>query len=174
MFGIFIYGVCKNDWFNHLNSFCELPFFRAQTIQLINMDCLENVKLDSPPLNPYAFSVAEKAPRWKLYALFGFVLVITVFFLRDTYWQTTLTEREFMALYVEVVRLQSRLADKPEEARAQTKEFLRRAGVTEEEIERFIALQNRTPERWAKIWEKIVKELEKARPARDATLPKNR
>ncbi len=104
-----------------------------------------------------------------MYALFAFILIVSVFFLRDTYWQTTLTEREFVALYVEVVRLQSRLADKPEEARAQTREFLRRAGVGEEEMERFIALQNRKPERWAKIWEKIVKEIEK-----DTTLPKNR
>ena len=118
--------------------------------------------------------MAEKSSRWQLYALFGFILILSVFFLRDTYWQTTLTEQEFVALYVEVVRLQSKLADKPEEAKAQTKELLRRAGVTEEQLERFIALQNRAPERWAKIWEKIVKVLVKASPARDTTLPKNR
>jgi hypothetical protein len=134
---------------------------------------LRLVCLDSPFAIPYAFPVAEKASRWKLYALFAFVLVVSLFFLRDTYWQTTLTEREFVALYVEVVRLQSRLADKPEEARAQTKEFLHRAGVGEEEIERFITFQNKKPERWAKIWEKIVKELEKTGPAADSILPKS-
>ena len=113
--------------------------------------------------------MAEKATRWKLYVLFAFILIASVFFLRDTYWRTTLSEREFIALYVEVVRLQSGLADKPEEAKDQTGEFLRRAGATEEEMRRFIEQVDKKPERWAKIWEKINKELEK-----DTTLLKNR
>ena len=103
-----------------------------------------------------------------MYALFAFILIVSVFFLRDSYWRTALSEREFVALYVEVVRLQSRLADKPKEAKAQTGEFLKRAGVTEEEMNRFVEQVNKKPERWAKIWEKINKELEK-----DTTLLKN-
>lgn len=118
--------------------------------------------------------VPEKTRRWKLYALFALILFVSIFFLRDTYWLPTLSEKEFMALYVEVTRLQARLADKPEEASAQTKEFLKQAGVTKEQVERFIVKVNRTPERWVKIWDKIVRELEKASPARDSTLLKNR
>lgn len=109
-----------------------------------------------------------------MYALFAFILLVSVFFLRDSYWQTTLSEREFIALYVEVVRLESRLTDKPKEAKTQTREFLKRAGVTEKEMNRFIEQVNKKPERWAKIWEKVNKELEKASPARDTTLLKNR
>ncbi len=104
-----------------------------------------------------------------MYLLFAFILLISIFFLRDSYWQTTLSEREFVALYVEVVRLESRLSDKPKEARAQTREFLNRAGVTEKEMNRFIGQVNKKPERWAKIWEKINKELEQ-----DSTLLKSR
>lgn len=104
-----------------------------------------------------------------MYALFAFILVVSIFFLRDSYWRTTLSEREFVALYVEVVRLQSRLADKPEEAKKQTREFLKRAGVTEEQVNRFMEQANKKPERWAKIWEEINKELGK-----DTTLLKNR
>ncbi len=100
---------------------------------------------------------------------FAFILLVSVFLLRDSYWQTALSEREFIALYVEVVRLQSRLADKPKEARTQTNEFLQRAGVTEEQVNRFMEQLNKNPEKWAKIWEKISKELEK-----DTTLPKSR
>ncbi len=77
-------------------------------------------------------------------------------------------------MYVEVARLQARLADKPEEASVQTKEFLKQAGITKEQIERFTAKVNRTPERWVKIWEIVVKELEKVSPARDTTLLKSR
>lgn len=114
-------------------------------------------------------AVAEKVPRWKLYALFAFILVVSVFFLRDSYWQTTLSEREFIALYVGVVRLQSRLSDKPKESKAQTREFLRRAGVTEAQVNRFVEQMNKKPEKWTGIWDKISKEL-----AKDATLLKNR
>ena len=111
----------------------------------------------------------EKTHRWKLYLLFALILLISVFFLRDTYWLPTLTEKEFVALYVEVTRLQARLADRSEEADAQTQEFLKQAGVTKEQIERFMAKVNRTPERWVIIWERTTKELEK-----DSKLLKNR
>lgn len=111
----------------------------------------------------------EKTPRRKLYLLVGLIAVVSVFLLRDTYWQTGLSEREFIALYVEVTRLQSRLADRPEEASKQTREFLQRAGVTEEQVSRFIEQVNKKPEGWAKIWEKINRELGK-----DSTLLKSR
>ena len=127
------------------------------------------ILLDSSPANPYALPVAEKPRRWQLYLLFIFILVASLFSLRDTYLAPALSEKEFVALYVEVVRLQSCLTDKPEEAKAQTKEFLKRAGVAQEQVERFIAKVNRKPERWVVIWEKINKELEK-----DSTLLKNR
>jgi len=113
--------------------------------------------------------MAEKGSRWKLYALVVFILFVSVFFLRDTYWQTSLSEQEFLALYVGVIRLQYRLADKPEEAKKQTKAFLQRAGVTEEEVNRFIEQVNKKPEKWAEVWEKINTELDK-----DTMLPKNR
>ena len=127
------------------------------------------LQLDSYRPNSYALPVPEKTQRWKLYLLFALILLISVFFLRDTYWLPTLSEKEFIALYVEVARLQARLADQPEEADAQTQGFLKQAGVTKEQIERFMAKVNRTPERWVIIWEKITKELEK-----DSTLLKNR
>ncbi|MGH8004118.1 MAG: hypothetical protein ACRECJ_05290 [Limisphaerales bacterium] len=130
--------------------------------------------LDSSFLNPYALAVAEKSSRWKLYALFAFILLVSVFFLRDSYWQTALSEREFINLYVEAVKLQTRLADQPEKARAETRKVLKRTGVTKEQVNQFIEQVNKKPDRWAKIWEKINKELEKASPAGDTTLPKNR
>lgn len=113
-------------------------------------------------------AVAENVPRWKLYTLFAFILIGSIFFLRDSYWQTTLSEKEFVKLYVEVVKLQTQLADQPVKTRTETKKLLDRAGVTEEEMNRFIEQVNKKPERWAKIWEKINKELEQ-----DTTLLKN-
>ena len=118
--------------------------------------------------------VAEKVPRWKLYALFVFILLVSVFFLRDSYWQTALSEKEFVTLYVEGVQLQARLSDQPAQARAETSKMLERAGVTEEQVNRFIEQTNKKPEKWAAIWERINKELEKASPAGDSTLLKNR
>jgi len=109
-----------------------------------------------------------------LYAFFAFILIVFVFFLRDSYWQTTLSEKEFVKLYVEVVKLQTRLADQPVKARMETTKLLDRSGVTEEQVNRFVEQVNKKPEKWAEIWEKINKELEKASPARDTTLLKNR
>ncbi len=116
----------------------------------------------------------EKASRWRLTFLFILLVIVAVFFLRDTYWQTALSEREFVDLYVEVVQLQTQLSDQPMKARMETKKILKREGVTEEQLNRFIEQFNKKPERWVKIWEKINKELEKAGPAGDTTLPKSR
>lgn len=111
----------------------------------------------------------EKAPHWRLAFLFILLVIVPVFFLRDTYWQTALSEREFVKVYVEVVKLQTRFPNQPLKARAETKKMLDNAGVTEEQVNRFIERVSVKPEKWAEIWEKINKELE-----RDATLPKNR
>jgi len=113
--------------------------------------------------------VPEKAPRWRLTFLFILLVVVAVFFLRDTYWQIALSEREFVDLYVEVVKRQTQLSDQPMKARAETKKILQRERVSEEQLNRFIEQINKKPEKWAKIWEKINKELEK-----ETTLPKNR
>ncbi|MCI0406068.1 MAG: hypothetical protein L0Z48_10075 [candidate division Zixibacteria bacterium] len=116
----------------------------------------------------------EKSPRRKLYLLVALLAIISVFFLRDSYWQFALNEDEFIRLYAEVVKLQTRLADQPLKARLETERILDSAGATEAQLNRFIEQMNKEPERWVKIWEKINKELEKAGPAGDATLPKNR
>lgn len=125
--------------------------------------------LDSPPLNLYACPVPENASRRRLYLLVALLAIVSVFFLRDTYRQTALTEGDFVRLYVEVVNLQTRLADQPLKARMETEQILDSAGVTEEQLNRFIAEINKKPEKWVGIWEKINKELEK-----DSILPKNR
>ena len=125
--------------------------------------------LDSPWANPYAWPVPEKMPRRKLYLLAALIAVISVFFLRDSYWQSALSEREFVVLYVEVVKLQTRWAGQPVKARTETRKFLEREGVGEGQLETFMQEVNKKPERWAQIWEKINKELEK-----DSIPPKNR
>jgi len=119
-------------------------------------------------------AVAEKGSRWKLYAFLALILIFPLFFLRDSYLQTTLSEREFVKLYAEVVKLQARLADQPMKAQSETKKMLDSAGVTEEQMNRFIERVSEKPEKWAEIWEKINWELAKASPAKDTTLPKNR
>lgn len=126
-------------------------------------------RLDSPPLNLYDCPVQENAPRQRLYLLVALLAIVSVFFLRDTYWQAALTEGDFVQLYVEVVKLQTRLADQPMKARTETRKILDSAGVTEEQLNRFVAEINKKPEKWVGIWEKINKELEK-----DSILPKNR
>lgn len=118
--------------------------------------------------------MAEKGSRWKWYLFLALILIFSLFFLRDSYLQTTLPEREFVELYVEAVKRQTRLADQPMKARSETKKMLDSAGVTEEQVNRFIERVSEKPEKWAEIWEKINRELAKASPARDTTLPKNR
>ena len=129
----------------------------------------KGILLDSLPLNLYACPVPENVPRRRLYLLVALLAIVSVFFLRDTYWQAALTENDFVRLYVEVIRLQTSLAGQPINARTETRKFLEREGASEEQLNRFIEQVSKKPERWAKIWEKINKELEK-----DSILPKNR
>ena len=116
----------------------------------------------------------ENVPRRKIYLFVLLFAIVSVFFLRDTYWQAPLSEKEFVRLYVEAVKRQTRMTGQPLNARTETKKVLERMGVTEEQVNHFIDQVNKKPERWGKIWEKINKELEKASPAKDSTLPKNR
>lgn len=96
------------------------------------------------------------------------LIVVSVFLLRDTH-RRPLSEKEFVDLYVEVVKLQTRLADRPLEARKKTRALLDQAGVNEEGMNRFAERINKDPEHWVEIWDKITKEL-----AADTTLPRNR
>jgi hypothetical protein len=113
--------------------------------------------------------VPENVPRRRLYLLVALLAIVSVFFLRDTYRQAALTEGDFVQLYVEVVKLQTRLANQPMKARTETRKILDSAGVSEEQLNRFVAEINKKPEKWVGIWGKINKELEK-----DSILPKNR
>jgi hypothetical protein len=112
--------------------------------------------------------VPENVPRRRLYLLVALLAIVSVFFLRDSYWPLGLSEEEFVRLYIGVVKAQTRLADQPLKARKETERILDSAGMTEEQLNRFIVEINKKPEKWVGIWEKINKELQK-----DSILPKN-
>ncbi len=74
---------------------------------------------------------------------------------------------------MEVVQLQNRWASQPLKARTETRKLLEREGVSEEQLNRFMEKVNKKPESWAKIWERIDKELEKVSPSKGSIPPKN-
>jgi hypothetical protein len=89
-----------------------------------------------------------------------FLLIILFIVFNRLKTPSKLSEEKFVEVYVQL-SIASEMYDtsstKLEEGR---KKILEKYSVTQEEIDRFIKEYNRNPEKWAKVWEKIVRRLE--------------
>jgi uncharacterized membrane-anchored protein YhcB (DUF1043 family) len=91
-------------------------------------------------------------------AVFLSIILFIIFYRPKT--STKLSEDKFVEVYVQL-SIASEMYDtsltKLEEER---RKILEKFGVTQEEIDHFIKEYNQNPEKWAKVWGKIVRKLE--------------
>lgn len=65
-----------------------------------------------------------------------------------------------MEVYVQLSIASEMYDTQPAKLEEERKKIFERFGVTQEEIDYFVKDYNKNPEKWASIWEKIVKKLE--------------
>ena len=71
-----------------------------------------------------------------------------------------------MEVYVQLSVASEMYDADPAKLEQEREKILEEFGVTQEEIDHFVKEYNQNPEKWAKVWEKIVRRLEeeKANP----------
>ena len=65
-----------------------------------------------------------------------------------------------MEVYVQVSIAYEMYDTDPDKLEHERKKILEKYEITQEEIDHFIKEYNQNPEKWAKVWEKIVRRLE--------------
>ena len=65
-----------------------------------------------------------------------------------------------MEVYVQLSIASEMYDTNPDKLEQERKRILKKHGVTQEEIDHFIKEYNQNPEKWARVWERIVRRLE--------------
>jgi DNA repair ATPase RecN len=103
----------------------------------------------------------------KFIIIISVLFLLTILFIIFSRLKTSpkLSEEKFVEVYVQL-SMASEMYDTSSTKLEERKKILEKYNVTQEEIDRFIKEYNRNPEKWAKVWEKIVRRLdeEKANP----------
>jgi hypothetical protein len=97
-----------------------------------------------------------------------FIIIISVLFLLTILFiifnrlktSSKLSEEKFVEVYVQLSIASEMYDTSSTKLEEERKKILEKYSVTQEEIDRFIKEYNRNPEKWAKVWEKIVRQLE--------------
>ncbi len=97
-----------------------------------------------------------------------FIIIISVLFLLTILFiifnrlktSSKLSEEKFVEVYVQLSIASEMYDTSSTELEEERKKILEKFGVTQQEIEHFIKEYNQNPEKWAKVWEKIVHRLE--------------
>jgi len=103
-----------------------------------------------------------------------FIIIISVLFLLAILFiifnhpktSSRLSEEKFVEVYVQLSIASEMYDTSSTKLEEERKKILKQYNVTQEEIDHFIQEYNKNPEKWAKVWEKIVRRLEeeKANP----------
>lgn len=100
----------------------------------------------------------------KLLMIGGLILCILVFLwlvvLRSS---PELSEEKFADVYVQLSIAKEIFAADTIQLEAEKKRIFEEAGVTQDEIDAFVKRCNQEPDRWARVWKKIVGKLEEKR-----------
>jgi hypothetical protein len=71
-----------------------------------------------------------------------------------------LSEEKFVEVYVQLSIARETFDEDSGKFEEDRKEILEKYSVTQEEIDEFVKEYNRNPEKWAKVWERIVHRLD--------------
>jgi SOS response regulatory protein OraA/RecX len=84
-----------------------------------------------------------------------------------------LSEEKFVEVYVQLSIASEMYDTSSTELKEERKKILEKYNVTQEEIDRFIKEYNQNPEKWANVWEKIVRRVEEEvdRSSKEKTTP---
>jgi len=97
-----------------------------------------------------------------------FIIIISVLFLLTILFiifnslktSSKLSEDKFVEIYVQLSIASEMYDTSSTKLEEERKQILKQYNVTQEEIDHFIKEYNKNPEKWAKVWEKIVRRLE--------------
>ncbi len=104
------------------------------------------------------------ASRTKLFIIGGLILCILVFFLIHVFRSPSgLSEDEFVEIYVQLSMASEMFAPDTLKLKEEKKRVYEAAEVTQDEIDDFVKRYNQKPDRWARVWKKIVEKLEQRR-----------
>jgi len=88
-------------------------------------------------------------------------LLIVLFIIFDSLKTSSeLSCEKFVEVYVQLSVASEMYDTDPAKLEQERKKILKKHGVTQEEIDHFIKEYNQNPEKWAKVWERIVRRLE--------------
>lgn len=100
----------------------------------------------------------------KLLVIGGLILCIFVFLwfvvLRSS---SELSEEKFAEVYVQLSIAKEMFAADTIQLEAEKRRIFEEARVTQDEIDAFVKRCNQKPDRWARVWKKIVGKLEEKR-----------
>jgi membrane protein insertase Oxa1/YidC/SpoIIIJ len=99
----------------------------------------------------------------KLITVISVALLLIVLFIIFDGLKTSseLSPEKFVEVYVQLSVASEMYDTDLAKLEQERKKILKKHGVTQEEIDHFIKEYNRNPEKWAKVWERIVRRLEK-------------
>ncbi|MFQ6031817.1 MAG: DUF4296 domain-containing protein [Candidatus Zixiibacteriota bacterium] len=93
-----------------------------------------------------------------IFSLFFLIILFIIFNSQKT--SSRLSEEKFVEVYVQLSFASKMYETNPAKLGQERKKVLEQHAVTQEEIDRFIKEYNINPEKWAKVWERIVRRLE--------------
>jgi hypothetical protein len=71
-----------------------------------------------------------------------------------------LSEDKFVEVYVQLSIASEMYDTNPAKLEEERKKIFEKYGVAQEKLDQFIREYNQNPEKWAQVWEKIVRRLE--------------
>ena len=102
--------------------------------------------------------------RTKLFIIGVFIICILVLLwllaLRPS---SDLSEEKFVEVYVQLSIAKEMFAADTVKLKEERERIFEEAGVTQDEMNAFVKRCNQKPDRWARVWKKIVEKLEKRR-----------
>jgi hypothetical protein len=115
--------------------------------------------------------MTRKVSRKVIRIIFGAVILCIIVFLlfRALKPSSELTEDKFVEVYVRLSIANEMFTSDILKLNEERERIFQQAGVTLEEMDRFVNRYNQKPEEWGRVWEKIVKRL-----SEESTQPKRK
>lgn len=99
------------------------------------------------------------------------VAIIVFVIVDDLNTSSEFSGEKFVEVYVQLSIVSDMYATDPPKLEEERKNILEKYRVTQKEIDHFVKEYNRNPEKWAEVWEKIVRRLEEEKEKEKAKSP---
>ena len=93
--------------------------------------------------------------------IFAVILLIIIFIVFNSLKTSPeLSKEKFVEVYVQLSIASEMYETNPDTLEQERKKIFQDNGVSQEEIDHFVKVYNQNPEKWAEVWEKVVRRLE--------------